>query len=125
MKLEAGMDEKAPSSKVAAAPAAAPAPGGQEAGGQHPLVKEQGDLVRKLKSAKASKEEVMAAVAKLKELKAEYGDGTPAPAPPKAAAKEPQGGKIILKTAKGTRDYQPNQVLSHLQNMLPLFYLYF
>jgi len=36
---------------------------------QHPKVKEQGDLVRKLKSAKAPKEEITEAVAKLKELK--------------------------------------------------------
>merc|ERR1719367_1047982 len=43
---------------------------------QHPKVKEQGDLVRKLKSAKASKEEIGEAVAKLKELKIEFGDAT-------------------------------------------------
>merc|ERR1719481_1003520 len=42
---------------------------------QHPKVKEQGDLVRKLKSAKAPKEEIAEAVAKLKELKVEFGDG--------------------------------------------------
>ena len=64
--------------------------------------------MRKLKSAKAPKEEVDEAVAKLKELKAQFGDTvTPAPA---RAPKEQQGGKMILKTAKGTRDYQPGQM---------------
>jgi len=40
-------------------------------------------------------------IAKLKALKLELGDGGAAP---------PQGGKLILKTAKGTRDYQPQQM---------------
>ena len=74
-------------------------------------VKEQGDLVRKLKSAKASKEEIAEAVAKLKELKVEFGDaaggggGGGKPAEGQAGS-----GKVTLKTAKGTRDYQPAQM---------------
>ena len=81
-------------------------------------VKEQGDLVRKLKSAKAPKEDISEAVAKLKELKIEFGDATggggggggkPAKVP---EGKESQAGsgKVTLKTAKGTRDYQPAQM---------------
>ena len=65
----------------------------------------------------ASKEEIAEAVAKLKELKAQFGDGTPAngPAPGKSGGGASSGGgggggKLILKTAKGTRDYQPAQM---------------
>ena len=50
----------------------------------------------------------------MKELKAQFGDGTPAngPAPVKSGggASSGGGGKLILKTAKGTRDYQPAQM---------------
>ena len=53
-------------------------------------------------------------MAKLKELKAQFGDGTPAngPVPGKigGGAISGGGGKLILKTAKGTRDYQPAQM---------------
>ena len=74
--------------------------------------------MRKLKSAKAPKEEISEAVAKLKELKIEFGDATggggggggkPAKVP---EGKESQAGsgKVTLKTAKGTRDYQPAQM---------------
>ena len=72
--------------------------------------------MRKLKSAKAPKEEIAEAVAKLKELKIEFGDvaaggggGKPAKA---GEGKESQAGpgKVTLKTAKGTRDYQPAQM---------------
>ena len=73
--------------------------------------------MRKLKSAKAPKEEIAEAVAKLKELKIEFGDvaggggggGKPAKA---GEGKESQlgPGKVTLKTAKGTRDYQPAQM---------------
>ena len=74
--------------------------------------------MRKLKSAKAPKEEITEAVARLKELKIEFGDapgggggggGKPAKAP---EGKESQAGsgKVTLKTAKGTRDYQPAQM---------------
>jgi len=84
---------------------------------QHPKVKEQGDLVRKLKSAKAPKEEIAEAVAKLKELKIEFGDvasgggggGKPAKAG-EGKESQPGPGKVTLKTAKGTRDYQPAQM---------------
>ena len=82
-------------------------------------VKEQGDLVRKLKSAKASKEEISEAVAKLKELKIEFGDvaggggggGGVKPAKvPEGKESQAGSGKVTLKTAKGTRDYQPAQM---------------
>ena len=74
--------------------------------------------MRRLKSAKAPKEEITEAVARLKELKIEFGDATggggggggkPAKAP---EGKESQAGsgKVTLKTAKGTRDYQPAQM---------------
>ena len=56
-------------------------------------------------------------MAKLKELKAQFGDGTPAngPVPGKSRGGASSGGgggggKLILKTAKGTRDYQPAQM---------------
>ena len=68
--------------------------------------------MRKLKSAKASKEEIGEAVAKLKELKIEFGDATGGGGGGKPEGKESQGGsgKVTLKTAKGTRDYQPAQM---------------
>lgn len=65
-------------------------------------IKKQGDLVRKLKSDKADKEDIDQAVAVLKALKLELGGGE--------AAGGGGGGKLILKTAKGTRDYQPTQM---------------
>ena len=46
-------------------------------------------------------------MAKLKELKLELGDVAPPPPTPKGGG---GGGKLILKTAKGTRDYQPAQM---------------
>ena len=55
-------------------------------------------------------------MAKLKELKAQFGEGTPAangPNPAKGGGGGTGGGgggKLILKTAKGTRDYQPAQM---------------
>lgn len=59
-------------------------------------IKIQGEVVRKLKAEKASKERIDEEVSKLLELKAQLHDGeTP--------------GKITLKTAKGTRDYGPAQ----------------
>jgi len=64
-------------------------------------VKEQGDFVRKLKAEKASKEVIDEAVEKLKALKLQLNPPNPS---------QPQGGKLILKTAKGTRDYQPPQM---------------
>jgi len=67
-------------------------------------IKQQGDLVRKLKAEKAEKGKLDDEIAKLKALKAELGsNGATGPA-------QSQGGKLILKTAKGTRDYQPHQM---------------
>jgi len=66
-------------------------------------IKQQGDLVRKLKSDKAPKDQLDEEIAKLKALKLELGDGGGAPA-------GGGSGKLILKTAKGTRDYQPQQM---------------
>ncbi|XP_023273605.1 histidine--tRNA ligase, cytoplasmic isoform X2 [Seriola lalandi dorsalis] len=59
-------------------------------------IKIQGEVVRKLKSEKASKDQIDEEVAKLLELKAQLGDD----------------GKhqFVLKTAKGTRDYNPKQM---------------
>ena len=61
-------------------------------------IKEQGDIVRKLKADKAPKETIDEAVERLKALKLQLQPDSQA------------GGKLILKTAKGTRDYQPNQM---------------
>jgi len=61
-------------------------------------IKAQGDIVRKLKSEKVEKSLIDEAVEKLKALKLELGD-EPAP-----------GGKLILKTAKGTRDFGPDSM---------------
>ncbi|KAM6923500.1 histidine--tRNA ligase-like [Xenentodon cancila] len=60
-------------------------------------IKLQGEVVRKLKSEKASKEQIDGEVAKLLELKAQLGgdDGKH---------------QFVLKTAKGTRDYNPKQM---------------
>jgi len=64
-------------------------------------IKAQGDVVRKLKADKSPKEQIDEAVTKLKALKLELGDGAEA---------NQGGGKVILKTAKGTRDYNPAQM---------------
>jgi len=64
-------------------------------------IKVQGDVVRKLKADKASKEQIDEEVKKLKALKLELGED---------GAASSQGGKLILKTAKGTRDYSPAQM---------------
>uniref|UniRef100_A0A1A7Z610 histidine--tRNA ligase n=1 Tax=Iconisemion striatum TaxID=60296 RepID=A0A1A7Z610_9TELE len=60
-------------------------------------IKIQGEVVRKLKSEKANKEQIDEEVAKLLELKAKLGgdDGKH---------------QFVLKTAKGTRDYNPKQM---------------
>ena len=91
LKLELGVESKP-------APVITPKPANPE---MEAKVKEQGDLVRKLKAEKASKDVIDEAVEKLKALKLELN-------PPNAS--QPQGGKLILKTAKGTRDYQPTQM---------------
>eukprot|EP00095_Tigriopus_kingsejongensis_P004386 maker-scaffold1072_size64607-snap-gene-0.17 protein:Tk04386 transcript:maker-scaffold1072_size64607-snap-gene-0.17-mRNA-1 annotation:"histidine--trna cytoplasmic-like" len=61
-------------------------------------IKDQGDKVRKLKEEKAAKEMILAEVEKLKALKLELGEESATPT------------KFTLKTAKGTRDYQPTQM---------------
>ncbi|KAI8440368.1 hypothetical protein MSG28_001700 [Choristoneura fumiferana] len=61
-------------------------------------IKEQGELVRKLKAAKESSEKVKEEVAKLLALKSQL---TPEDAAPQ---------KFTLKTPKGTRDYNPQQM---------------
>jgi len=61
-------------------------------------IKAQGDIVRKLKSEKVEKSLIDEAVEKLKALKLELGDEPAA------------GGKLILKTAKGTRDFGPDSM---------------
>jgi len=62
-------------------------------------IKAQGDIVRKLKEQKAEKTMITNEVEKLKALKLELGN-------------EPSinNGKIVLKTAKGARDFQPEQM---------------
>ncbi|XP_057335316.1 histidine--tRNA ligase isoform X2 [Microplitis mediator] len=65
-------------------------------------IKQQGDLVRKLKSAKADSTQINEEVAKLLELKAKLGDGDAGPQ------------KFTLKTPKGTRDYGPEQMALRL-----------
>ncbi|KAL6118059.1 hars1 [Pungitius sinensis] len=57
----------------------------------------QGEVVRKLKSEKASKDQIDKEVAKLLELKAQIGGDN---------VKH----QFVLKTAKGTRDYNPKQM---------------
>ncbi|RVE52530.1 hypothetical protein evm_002924 [Chilo suppressalis] len=61
-------------------------------------IKEQGDFVRKLKAAKESSEKIKQEVAKLLALKAQIGKEDEAPQ------------KFTLKTPKGTRDYNPQQM---------------
>jgi len=65
-------------------------------------VRQQGDLVRKMKADKVGKEEIDEAVAMLKSLKLKMSGGN--------EQSPGSGGKLILKTAKGTRDYQPIQM---------------
>lgn len=67
-------------------------------------IKVQGDLVRKLKAEKATKDQIDEQVKKLKALKLELGEDA---ATPQGGG---GGGKMILKTAKGTRDYNPGQM---------------
>ncbi|XP_043285982.1 histidine--tRNA ligase isoform X2 [Venturia canescens] len=66
------------------------------------LVKEQGELVRKLKAAKAESSQISEEVAKLLELKAQLGENDAGPQ------------KFTLKTPKGTRDYNPEQMALRL-----------
>lgn len=64
-------------------------------------IKSQGDVVRQLKDGNASKDLVDYAVSKLLELKSHLGE-------------KPNLQKFILKTAKGTRDYTPHQMVIRL-----------
>jgi len=72
-------------------------------------IKEQGDIVRKLKAEKATKEQIDEEVKKLKALKLELGEDGAAQGGGGGHAGG-KGGKVILKTAKGTRDYTPAQM---------------
>ncbi|XP_030622116.1 histidine--tRNA ligase isoform X6 [Chanos chanos] len=60
-------------------------------------IKVQGEVVRKLKAEKANKEQIDEEVAKLLELKAQLGG-------------DEGKHQFVLKTAKGTRDYNPKQM---------------
>ncbi|XP_067949308.1 histidine--tRNA ligase-like isoform X2 [Watersipora subatra] len=62
-------------------------------------IKNQGDIVRKLKSEKATKAEIDEEVAKLLALKAKLNDG-------EAASSK----HFVLKNPKGTRDYGPDKM---------------
>merc|ERR1712223_545272 len=62
-------------------------------------IKAQGDIVRKLKAEKAEKSVIDEQVEKLKALKLQQSDDNAA-----------SSGKLVLKTAKGTRDFQPEQM---------------
>lgn len=62
------------------------------------LVKQQGDVVRSLKAAKAAKEKIDEEVSKLLQLKAQL-------------SSEDERHKFVLKTAKGTRDHTPAQMV--------------
>lgn len=61
-------------------------------------IKDQGEVVRKLKAAKAPKDQITDEVAKLLELKAQLG------------GENESTTKLTLKTPKGTRDYGPAQM---------------
>lgn len=63
-------------------------------------IKTQGDVVRQLKAAKEPKERIDEEVAKLLALKAQLGEEN-GPSP---------HSKFVLKTPKGTRDYNPQQM---------------
>merc|ERR1711874_721808 len=90
----------------APSPAPAPAPAPVQTGGSAEALNAavaQGDLVRKMKSEKASKPEIDEAVKKLLAVKAEYkaltgSDWKPGVAPPPAAA-PPAGGADGLSAA--------------------------
>ncbi|KAK2587464.1 hypothetical protein KPH14_003170 [Odynerus spinipes] len=75
-------------------------------------VKEQGDLVRKLKAAKENEGKIAEEVSKLLNLKAQLGEENAGPH------------KIILKTPKGTRDYNPEHMalrLGVLEKIISVF----
>ncbi|UJR33573.1 hypothetical protein I4U23_021011 [Adineta vaga] len=69
------------------------------------LIKIQGDLVKKLKAEKASKEQIDEAVKKLLALKQELADHQAANGEEASTAADK-----LLKTPRGTRDYHPGQM---------------
>ncbi|KAF5276558.1 hypothetical protein FQA39_LY18582 [Lamprigera yunnana] len=76
------------------------------------LIKEQGDLVRKLKTAKENKEIIDNEVVKLLELKSQL------------SSNNMDTQKFTLKTAKGARDFSPQQMAireSVFQNIISVF----
>ncbi|CAH0561220.1 unnamed protein product [Brassicogethes aeneus] len=78
-------------------------------------IKQQGELVRKLKGAKESKEKIAEEVAKLLQLKAQLNDGSEASGPPQ---------KFTLKNPKGTRDFSPKEMAvrnSVLEKIIEVF----
>jgi len=131
--LKSNLNVRTPEKAKTEAPITAPASAGS--GDASPFMglynkcKSAGDSVRKLKSAKAPKEELKAAVDSLMASKAEYktavgsdynekkppGAENAASAPEKKhdtpkPKKTVQGGKKSLKSAKGTRDFAPRQM---------------
>lgn len=75
-------------------------------------VKEQGEVVRQLKATKANATQIEQELAKLLDLKAQLGDENGCPH------------KLILKTPKGTRDYNPEQMavrLGVLEKIIAVF----
>ncbi|XP_066597424.1 histidine--tRNA ligase-like [Prorops nasuta] len=75
-------------------------------------IKEQGDLVRKLKAAKAEGSQLSMEIATLLKLKAQIEENNAVPH------------KFVLKTAKGTRDYNPEQMalrLGVLEKIIAVF----
>lgn len=76
-------------------------------------IKKQGEVVRQLKAAKESKVKIDEAVSKLLALKAKLGEEN-----------GPASHKFILKTPKGTRDYNPQQMalrMGVLEKVLAVF----
>ncbi|XP_013134971.1 PREDICTED: histidine--tRNA ligase, cytoplasmic isoform X2 [Papilio polytes] len=75
-------------------------------------IKEQGDIVRKLKAAKESGDKIQVEVSKLLALKAQLG------------TEDASSQKFVLKTPKGTRDYNPQQMTIRnnvLQKIITVF----
>lgn len=76
-------------------------------------IKQQGDLVRSLKSQKAEKEKIDEEVAKLLALKAKLGPASPDndnKHGSKKDQKQKESKKFTLKTPKGMRDFEPKQM---------------
>ncbi|KAL1505388.1 hypothetical protein ABEB36_004966 [Hypothenemus hampei] len=83
-------------------------------------IKEQGDLVRKLKAAKETKERIAEEVAKLLDLKKQV-QNEESPGDQNHTAVNQ---KFTLKTPKGTRDYSPEQMalrMSVLSKIIAVF----